>query len=740
MLELLAKSNPCETIGEHTGKLLKGLDDLLCLYGDFFNERQKGLIRCACEYHDYGKSSYAFQSKRMHNKNLPVDSSVVEFYKSNKGAYAIPHGYLSPAFMPIKELKSEFGEDDLGILIRSIVHHHVRKFEVDSKTKDLIKKTVENDLKVRFPDLHINLAYIKKIIVGELSVDLDKWIRYAKLVGLLNRLDYHASSGVDEKFEIPHLIDGKSAGELLTESFSELRDVQKYMGSHKDDNVVVVASTGIGKTEAALLWAGDGKLFYTLPLKISINAIYERIRAKYGRVILLHSDSLSYLLNKENEAEENECDAQDFDKMIMAKYKMSKFLSYPITISTVDQLFLFIYKVRGYEQLLSPFAYSKIVIDEIQAYSPDLVGKILCGLSMITRAGGKFAIMTATLPPVFVYFMKKLKLDFEPSKPFLSDLRRHFISYREMDDFDLEFIADEAVDKKVLVICNTIKKARSVYSGLAELGCDAHLLHSEFLRKDRALLEDAIMKFEGPGVWVSTQIVEASLDVDFDVLFTEMCPADNLLQRLGRCYRKRDYSGDSPNVFVCDIRNSYRRIYDSDIYKRSVDALEKYNDSFFDEKDKIDYVNRVYDTEALKDTNYFKQINESVDKIVNNVAFVLDKNDAMRDFRKISSRYVVPDCVYDANVDVIDELIGVAGSNAPISERIKAEDRLKDFAIPVSYCKYDKLVDRNPVNPKWARLKFDLFRIKAGYEFDESSLTGRGLYPKDDDDNEDLFL
>ena len=60
---------------------------------------------------------------------------------------------------------------------------------------------------------------------------------------------------------------------------------------------------------------------------------------------------------------------------------------------------------------------------------------------------------------------------------------------------------------------------------------------------------------EEPGIWVSTQIVEASLDIDFDMLYTEMCTADSLLQRLGRCNRKGRYIPAGPNVIVLVNQN-----------------------------------------------------------------------------------------------------------------------------------------------------------------------------------------
>ena len=57
----------------------------------------------------------------------------------------------------------------------------------------------------------------------------------------------------------------------------EWNNLQKYMLKNQNKNVIAVAQTGMGKTEAGLLWIGDNKGFFTLPLKTAINAIYNRI-------------------------------------------------------------------------------------------------------------------------------------------------------------------------------------------------------------------------------------------------------------------------------------------------------------------------------------------------------------------------------------------------------------------------------------------------------------------------------
>lgn len=70
----------------------------------------------------------------------------------------------------------------------------------------------------------------------------------------------------------------------------------------------------------------------------------------------------------------------------------------------------------------------------------------------------------------------------------------------------------------------------------------------------------AFSESKKPGIWITTQIVEASLDIDFDMLYTEMCTADSLLQRMGRCNRKGRYVPEEPNIVVYDDRNGVEKI------------------------------------------------------------------------------------------------------------------------------------------------------------------------------------
>ena len=104
-------------------------------------------------------------------------------------------------------------------------------------------------------------------------------------------------------------------------------------------------------------------------------------------------------------------------------------------------------------------------------------------------------------------------------------------------DIEIDRVVEDSYDKNVLVICNTVKKAQQIYKSLTEKTDNVHLLHARFTKEHKRMLENEIIKFSDSenetGIWVTTQLVEASLDIDFDVLYTEMSTADSLMQRMG---------------------------------------------------------------------------------------------------------------------------------------------------------------------------------------------------------------
>ncbi|MDR0490490.1 MAG: CRISPR-associated helicase Cas3' [Oscillospiraceae bacterium] len=125
------------------------------------------------------------------------------------------------------------------------------------------------------------------------------------------------------------------------------------------------------------------------------------------------------------------------------------------------------------------------------------------------------------------------------------------------------------------VIVNTVRKSQRLYDKLkgGEFGDYVHLLHSRFLASDRREKEEQLTKWLGKGdetqrpdklIIVGTQVFEQSLDIDFDVIVTDLCPMDLLLQRIGRMHRhKREQRPAPVSKAVCYVMGTEWGQFDS---------------------------------------------------------------------------------------------------------------------------------------------------------------------------------
>ncbi|MFA9378765.1 MAG: CRISPR-associated helicase Cas3' [Lachnotalea sp.] len=695
----LAKTNPEETIQEHTDNLLINLKILRKLYPDL--KVNWDLLYYACLYHDLGKMNSKFQ---LHIRN------------GRKVKGEIPHTILSLPFINVNHLEKQgFSDRDISLLFEAIAYHHDRSTdfsddeieeEISIMQKELSQFHYEQLEGFKFLDDCIDEDYY---MLNTRTYQKDKdFYKYVMLKGLLNRLDYAASGHIEIENE-NNFLDNSLNNLLLNwkkqDINSDWNELQKFMVENRDENIITIAQTGMGKTEAGLLWIGNHKGFFTLPIKAAINEIYKRITTgivdKRENVGLLHSDTFSKYLEKESEVE----DIQDY-------YNKTKQLSLPLTVCTLDQLFDFVYLYRGFEPKLATLSYSKVVIDEIQMYSPDLLAYLILGLEHITKVGGKFAILTATFPTFIEDKLIERGIFFKKSsRPFIDkDMLRHSVKIIQTQ-LNTDKIVGKFSENKILIVCNTVKKAQDIYEQLNKSGiCKEHLnlIHSKFTKHDRAEKEKEIMKLGDAnnttdyGIWIGTQVVEASLDIDFDLLFTELSDINGLLQRMGRCYRKRQYIGNSYNCYVyvgdeypCSgIRDSENSIIDIQIFQFSKEALlEGKVNGFLTEEVKLNLVNQVYSTDKIRSTKYNIRLEDTLNYVKTIDPGELNKHEVTKRFRNILNVNVIPQPIYDQNIDIIErsiieinrELKKGENYQTRKKERYQLLDLIRSFTVSVSF-------------------------------------------------------
>ncbi|MBC2179861.1 CRISPR-associated helicase Cas3' [Listeria booriae] len=653
MNQYLAKSNPEETIQEHTDNLLTNYKILQEIYPEI--PVNWYFLKLACLTHDLGKMNVYFQEK-------------VSGGRRNKKE--IPHNYLSVAFVPYKKLKEEgYSKEEIQLLFQAVARHHERDihFTLEEWSSEMQKLEQEwngftygalednRAYRNRIPSKYYQVSV--RIFEGDNAQSFELFIQYVLLKGLLNRIDFAASAYIDVEKPNDFL---ESALNNQLETFrksnpdADWKPLQKYMYAHQQDNIIVVAETGMGKTEAGLLWLGNNKGFFTLPLRTAINAIYDRLAGSEtgiirenvtDRVGLLHSETYGQYLQREK-------DIQDIEEY----FTKTRQMSLPITVCTLDQLFDFVFRYAGFEPKLATLSYSKVIIDEVQMYSPDLLAYLIVGLSYIQKVGGQFAILTATLPGIIPDLLAENGVSFtRAEEDFISDRIRHSLEVVHKQ-INSDFISDFYDGNRILVICNTVRVAKEMYEELEKIyGDEVKLIHSQFIKRDRNAKSDAILAdghktSEGPCIWVATQVVEASLDIDFDLLFTELSDLNGLFQRMGRCYRNRELDV-ATNVYVFDEKCSgigKNSVIDPLIHQNSRKALQEVGGTI-SEAEKLALIDRVYSTEALEGSDYYTAVIDNIDYVQSFHTYELDKKTVREKFRNINSVTVIPEPVFDEN-------------------------------------------------------------------------------------------
>lgn len=435
---------------------------------------------------------------------------------------------------------------------------------------------------------------------------------------------------------------------------------------------IIEAPTGSGKTEAAVAYASrllaNGlaeSLIYALPTQATANAmlprldeIAERFFPQGANLVLAHGKARFHpgfqKLRERglgNTVQRNE-EAQSQCAQWLASSRKRLFLG-QIGICTVDQILLSVLPIR--HNFVRSFGLHKsiLIVDEVHAYDSYMNGLLDAVLERQKQSEGTVILLSATLPEkrrreIFKIWSGSVQHTIGiPPYPLISNVnasgtsswttsegeQQRIVNVEigatgEMlpEDSLLDRVIQAAVDgAQVALICNLVKDAQVTARRLLarafsiNAGIGISLFHSRFRFCDRQRIEETAIRMYGKdaprkrgSILVATQVVEQSLDIDFDWIITQLCPVDLLFQRLGRLHRHvrlRPLGFETPQCLILVPSNNaygnHQLIYgDSLVLWRTEKLLQDNSTIFFPDSYRT-WIESVYDVDLKGDEPEF---------------------------------------------------------------------------------------------------------------------------------------
>lgn len=327
----------------------------------------------------------------------------------------------------------------------------------------------------------------------------------------------------------------------------------------------LTAPTGSGKTLILLSLAdkimqskGNFRIIYALPF-LSITEQVEDICNKIfeGHIEFLRRiDSKSENKNFEIYQRELDKNPEKLVEILEEQFAEDTF-DYPFIVTTFVKVFETLISNKNSALLKLPnFSNTIFLIDEIQALPPRLYGFFVALLDTFCKKFNSYAIIsTATMPNFELPTNNKHDLisffcgykkppELLSLKYFNEDVFNRYEIHRLSTPVTVGQLANEirAERDSILVILNTIQDTKELYNQLLNTidGVEIRLLNTHFTPNDRRDSLHYCKKFlknNNRVILISTQLIEAGVDIDFPIVYRDLCPIPNIVQSAGRCNR-----------------------------------------------------------------------------------------------------------------------------------------------------------------------------------------------------------
>lgn len=668
MSDYMILAKPNETLMEHTENTLKVFKSIknaypevpeLCNVPNFWEYLFYTLF-----FHDFGKGAMGFQNSLRNNTY-----------------WNYRHEILSASFVVC--LKNKIPDFYIKAISMGIITHHkdvlILREKYQTRNEEGKRVFIEklNELKDNFNELISYFDYIPKFSEEYLGYKLDipNKINFNDLSNeYLNTVQHYFLEYEDEEFTELHgkfgifLKGFTNACDYLASgskynilngiknikniyNFDKLRKTQE-ISSKTEGSSFLIAPTGSGKTESSLLWAdynqnemASKRVFYFLPYTASINAMYNRLVNDFNDeelVGLIHGKSSYFLYRLFENSNYNE--SKDKIKSIN---NLTKKIYRPYKVLTPFQIIKYFFGVKGFEMGLSEMSNCLIIIDEIHAYDAHTTSLFLEILKVLKKEYNvSIFIMSATLPTFLLnLFQKSLNINniISMNNKELDTFTRHRINILEgnIEEYFSDILNDIKSNKKVLIVCNTIKKAQTVFNWFEDKNIpNISLLHSKFILKDRENIEKNLNNLN---LLVGTQAIEVSLDISYDILYTEPAPLDALIQRFGRINRKGWEKNIIRDVNICSLGSETDKyVYDMSLINKTLEILKNVGILYESKiQSLLDYV--YGESYNSKDQEEFDLVKKNFNEVYNNLVPFINQKDSQKLFYNLFKSFeVVP--------------------------------------------------------------------------------------------------
>jgi CRISPR-associated endonuclease/helicase Cas3 len=315
---------------------------------------------------------------------------------------------------------------------------------------------------------------------------------------------------------------------------------------HTDEIAVIQAPTGMGKTKVFLdLISRHGKLervIYFSPLLALTEDFEEKVKQIAGDAldsVLTYNHLFAGTLSKKYE----EGHQPDSDRWNFEVESFNK----EFIITTTQRLLITLYSNTASDKLkLISFKNSLLILDEIQVIPKFILSNLIALLrKLCSTINCKVILVSATIP----HEVKEAGLPiYSMSED--SYLKYHNITMKKIE-FNESFSLPDAFNGKVLFMVNTRRKARKLFEKVQHKK-NTYYLTTGIRKKDRSKLIREIKECGEDCLLVSTQVVEAGVDISFSEIYREVAPLDSIVQVMGRLSREGEISSPVLHVFLID--------------------------------------------------------------------------------------------------------------------------------------------------------------------------------------------